>query len=100
MSLRNQIPDHDDSNTVILPEPCSLCAPNDGNWRVYQDGDSVRCSCPRGRLLAGVDERRAHGKLGKNFKCVDPGRSERDRNKWARWKAEHEAEKRSWGGAA
>ena len=101
MSKHNQsATDQDDSNTVILPEPCEVCYPNDYNWAVYdpENGLSRRCSCARGRALSDVDKRRNEGRLGKNFRCIDPGRSERDKKKWARWAAEYHDEQRRWAG--
>ena len=47
-----------------LPDPCHLCAPQDGNWMVKPSGGLDRCTCARGdRLKADDEERKRQQKL-------------------------------------
>ncbi len=41
-------------NAEPLPESCENCRPFEGRWSMDADGNLKRCSCARGRALAGL----------------------------------------------
>lgn len=88
-----------------LPEPCETCAPNGGHWahsikhsefheKPVSYEYASRCSCSRGRALAGMDFERGEGRTPAGSHADLAAEEKRESAKWRRWKAEYHNEQR------